>query len=255
MYFNTNSIQSLRKTYNREHPREAPIQGGEDPVKTWSEIRKRLRDKCKSGTSECILTSLLTKPRAPSEWKVNPEEWLSGDDIDALEKRYEELFPNYDYLGTFPIDFDLKSETGKCLISTLCSMDIRKLASQGKTQIGIVFNTDVSTGPGEHWVALFCDVRPELEHPRITYFDSYAHSPEKEIKKLMKRWKQNWDAGGGHSEPMVMSYNKTRHQYKESECGMYCLYFHYCCLTGILMDERVPDDVVNGMRKMLFKLS
>jgi len=184
---------------------------------------------------------------------VNPEEWLSGDDIEALETRYEDLFPSYNFIGTFPIDFDLKSDTGKCLISTLCSMDILTLAAEGKSQFGIVFNTDVSSGPGEHWVAMFCDVRPELEHPRMTYFDSYAQSPEKELKTMMKRWKKEWDASGLHPKPMVLSYNKTRHQYKESECGMYCLYFHYCCLTGIPMDERVPDDVVNGMRKLLFK--
>jgi hypothetical protein len=253
MYFDAKAIQSLRQTYNAEHPREPAIRGGDDPAKTWSEIRRRLRDKCKTGSAECIITSLLTKPSAPSEWKVNPEEWLSTDDIEKLEAKYEKLFSNYKFLGTFPIDFDLKSETGKCLISTLCSLDIRALAKEGRTQIGIVFNTDVSSGPGEHWVAVFCDLRPELEYPRITYFDSYAHSPEKEIKTLMKRWKQLWDAGGVHSKPMVLSYNKTRHQYKDSECGMYCLYFHYCCLTGIPMDERIPDDVVNSMRKLLFK--
>jgi hypothetical protein len=253
MYFDAKSIQSLRKTYNQEHPREQPIQGGDDPEKIWSEIRRRLHEKCKTGSSECILTALLTKPKAPSEWKVNPEEWLSTDDIETLEKQYEKLFGNYKFIGTFPMDFDLKSETGKCLISALCSMDIRKLAGEGKTQIGIVFNTDVSSGPGEHWVAVFCDLRSELEYPRMTYFDSYGQSPEKEIKTLMKRWKQAWDASGVHSKPMVLSYNKTRHQYKESECGMYCLYFHYCCLTGISMDERIPDDVVNGLRKLLFK--
>jgi hypothetical protein len=185
---------------------------------------------------------------------VNPEEWLSSDDIEKLEKKFERLFANYEHIGTFPIDFDAQSETGQCLVSALCSMDIEKLANDGKTQIGIVFNTDVSTGPGEHWVAVFCDIRPELEYPRFTYFDSYAQRPEKEIQTLMKRWKVKWDALNKHKKPMQLTYNKTRHQYKDSQCGTYCLYFHYCCLTGIPMEERVPDDVVMGLRGLMFKV-
>jgi hypothetical protein len=250
MYLGEKEIERLRTVYNSEHPQETPIPAGD----AWNEIRTRLHKKCKSGRAECILTSLLQKPRAPADWKVNPEEWLSSDDIEKLEKKFERLFANYEHIGTFPIDFDARSETGQCLVSALCSMDIEKLAKEGKTQIGIVFNTDVSTGPGEHWVAVFCDIRPELQYPRFTYFDSYAQHPEKQIKKLMKRWKIKWDALRKHEQPMQLTYNKTRHQYKDSQCGTYCLYFHYCCLTGIPMEERVPDDVMMGLRGLMFKV-
>ena len=253
MYFDEKDVNRLREVYNKEHPREYPIQRGSIET-VWREIQHRLHDKCKTGRGECIITSLLSRPKAPAEWKVNPEEWLSSTDIDKLEKEFEKLFAEYKHVGTFPIDFDAKGETGECLVSALCSMDVKSLAKQGKTQLGIIFNTDVSTGPGEHWVAVFCDIRPELEYPRMTYFDSYAQKPEKEIKRLMKRWKEQWDASGVHSQPMKLTYNKTRHQYKDSECGMYCMYFHYCCLTGISMEEKVPDDVVNSFRRMLFRV-
>jgi hypothetical protein len=253
MYFDDKDIQRLRDVYNKEHPNELPIKS-DSSEGLWSEIKARLHDKCKTGRAECIITSLMSRPKAPSGWKVNPEEWLSSTDIDKLENSFEELFPDYKHLGTFPIDFDAKSETGKCLVSALCSMDIRKLAKDGKTQIGITFNTDVSTGPGEHWVAVFCDIRPELAYPRMTYFDSYAQRPEKEIKRLMLRWKEQWDSTKIHPQGMKLTYNKTRHQYKDSECGMYCVYFHYCCLMGISMEERIPDDVVNGFRRLLFRV-
>jgi len=252
MYFDEAEVKRLRDVYNEEHPRESPIQGT-NIDETWTELKRRLHSKCKTGRAECIITSLLARPKAPSQWSVNPEEWLSSEDIDKLEKRYEKLFEGYVHIGTFPMDFGAKSETGKCLVSALCSINIRELAKQGKNRIGIVFNTDVSTGPGEHWVAVYCDIRPELEYGRFTYFDSYAQRPEPEIKKLMKRWKESWDSSGVHSKPMVLTYNKTRHQYKDSECGMYCMYFHYCCLTGVPMEERVPDDVINSFRKLLFK--
>jgi hypothetical protein len=165
-----------------------------------------------------------------------------------------DVFPDYYYVATVPIDFDLKSETQSCIISTLCSLKLKTMYDKGKQRFGIVINTDPHDGPGQHWVAVFCDVRPELEYPRVTYFDSYAHSPEKEVKTLMKRWKAQWDATGIHSKGMKMTFNKTRHQYKDSECGMYCLYFHYACLMNLPMDEKIPDDVMNAFRNLLFTM-
>lgn len=36
----------------------------------------------------------------------------------------------------------------------------------------------------------------------------------------MKRWKAQWDPLKLHAKPMLLTYNKTRHQFKDSECGM-----------------------------------
>lgn len=252
MYFDSNEVENLRKVYNAEHTKEPPIKSGS--IRTvWSSIRKRLHALCKD-SDECIVQSMIGKPRAPDSWLKNTHEWLSSLDIDAIEKEYTRTFTNYYYVGAIPIDFDKHSNIGTCLVSSLCSLDIKSLYKKGYTQIGIVFNTDVSTGSGKHWVALFCDIRPDLEYPRITYFDSYANMPEKEIQKLMKRWKEEWDLTGIHSKPMETTYNKVRHQYQESECGMYSVYFHYCCLMGIPMEKRVPDEVIRGFRGLLFRV-
>lgn len=251
--FDAQEIERLREVYNKEHRSEKPIAKGPADT-TWRELQRRLGAKCKTGRKECIVGSLLPKPKAPEEWSTNKEEWLSSEDIDALEKNYQMLFPDYYYVGTVPIDFDLQSETKQCLVSALCSIRLPELYKKGKHRIGIVINTDTHDGPGQHWVAVFCDIRPELEYPRFTYFDSYAHRPEKEIKDLMKRWKAQWDATRIHKKPMKLSYNKTRHQFKDSECGMYCLYFHYACLLELPMDRRIADDVINGFRGMLFRM-
>ena len=93
------------------------------------------------------------------------------------------------------------------------------------------------------------DLRRELEYPRVTYFDSYAHKPEKEIQRLMFRWKDQWDEMHPHETPMKLTYNSTRHQFKESECGMYCLYFHYACLMDIPMGTRISDEDINHLRR------
>jgi Ulp1 protease family, C-terminal catalytic domain len=246
-------VDRLREVYNKEHKTETPIAKG-TPEQQWRSLQDRLHEKCNTGTSECIISSLLHRPRAPKEWVVNRYEWLSSDDIAAVEKNYEDIFVDYCFIGCVPIDFDLKSETQTCLVSALCKAKLDKLYESGHHRIGIVFNTDPHDGPGEHWVSVFCDIRPELEFPRITYFDSYAHTPEKEIQTLMKRWKEQWDATKIHGKPMKMSYNATRHQFKDSECGMYCLYFHYACLLGVPMETQIPDDIVNGFRNLLFTM-
>jgi Ulp1 family protease len=133
-------------------------------------------------------------------------------------------------------------------------MKLEELYKKGKHRIGIVINTDPHDGPGEHWVCVFCDIRPELEYPRMTYFDSYAQEPEKEIVELMERWKEQWDTTKIHGKEMELTYNKTRHQYRDSECGIYCIYFHYACLMEIPMGERIPDEVINSFRTMLFRI-
>ena len=250
--FGAAEIENLRKAYNTQHPKEQPIHSGnlED---VWKSLMTRFHSKCKTGRTECVIAHMMNRPKAPDSWISNPTEWLSSTDIERVEKQYEILFPKYKFLGCIPIDFDLKSPTGKCLVDALCSTNLKELAQKGKTQIGIVFNTDIHTGPGQHWIAMFCDISPELEQPRITYFDSYSHKPEKEIQTLMKRWKAEWATAGVHSKDMLTTYNKTRHQFKDTECGMYCLYFHYCCLTGISMDEKIPDEVMVKFRHLLFK--
>lgn len=253
MYLDKNEVDNLRKVYNKEHSTEDSIPEGNMEF-VWKELKQRFHSHCQTGSSECIIVSMLSKPNAPESWLSNPEEWLSSDDIDALEDQFEKVFSNYYFLGTFPIDFDKRSETGTCLVSTLCSLNIKKLYDTGKKQIGLIFNTDVSTGPGKHWVAIFCDLGDEFEYPRITYFDSYSQKPEKEIQVLMRRWKDQWDSLKIHSKPMVLNYNKTRHQYQDSECGMYCLYFHLCCLLQLPMEKRIPDNVIRGFRGMLFRV-
>jgi hypothetical protein len=246
-------VENLRKVYNEEHPEEPIISTG-SMTSTWNEIRKRLHKKCSDGTSKCILAHMLQKQKAPSSWEQNPEEWLSSIDIDKVEKEFMHVFKKYCYVGAIPIDFDKKSKTGTCIVSSLCSININDLFDKGYRQIGIVFNTDVSSGPGQHWIALFADIDTKYEYPRITYFDSYSKRPEPEIQRLMFRWKEQWDATKIHKKPTKLTYNKTRHQYQDSECGMYCLYFHFCCLTGVSLEERVPDEVVRSFRGVLYSI-
>jgi hypothetical protein len=245
--FDDETLKQFRKVYNSEHPHEQPIPDSD----IWNSLKKRFQKKCRAGKTSCIVSHLLSRPKAPDSWITKPEDWLSSTDIENVEQGFEKLFPKYKFLGCIPIDFDLKSPSGQCLVNVLCSLKMADLRKK-YNQIGIIFNTDKHDGPGKHWFALFADVDEKLEFPRITYFDSYATYPEKEVNILMTRWKDELDQMGlGKTE---LTRNTTRHQFKDSECGVYSLYFHYCCLLGIPLDERIPDDVINKFRKLLFKV-
>lgn len=189
------------------------------------------------------------RPKAPVEWKKNPRTWLSNLDIDAEMGVYQKHIPDFYYVNATPMDFDKKGFGGTCMVSKLCSLCLASVINKGKRRIGIVFNTDYSDGPGEHWVAVFCDLTPGIE--RMVYFDSYAEVPEEEIQELMMKWSNQWKEITGRT--LRTEYNSTRHQMKNSECGMYCIYFLHCCLFTVPMNVRVPDDVVNQLRVELFK--
>lgn len=247
--FDPVEIENLRLVFNKKFKDDIP-KGS--PEQVWSTILKKFGSKCRTGRSECIVAHMITKQKAPDSWVTNPTDWLSDHDIVKVEKEFEELFKDYKFLGCVTIDFDLKSPEGQCIVDTLCSTKLRDLYKKGKTKLGIVFNTDVHTGPGEHWMAVYCDISPDV-NPRITYFDSYAKKPEKEVQRLMLRWSDEWNSTGIHDKPMETTYNTTRHQFKNSECGMYSLFFHHCCLNNIPMDEKIPDDVMNAFRNVLFR--
>jgi len=242
-------LENLKKVFNEEYPTK--VITATSPQKIWEELQQRFHKHCDEGL-ECIVSELLVKKKAPDSWSSNPKEWLSSIDIDNIEKQYAKLYKGYKYLGTIPIDFDKKSNLGQCIVDSLCAIKLNKLREKGYTRIGIVFNTDVSTGPGQHWVAVYCDIRPDLEYPRFTYFDSYAEQPEPEIQRLMFRWKEEWDSK--NTDKMDLTYNQTRHQFEDSECGMYCLIFHYYCLNEIPMNKSIPDPVIRSFRGLFFSI-
>ena len=243
-------VEKLRLAYNEEHPHDPQIPKTDG---AWHEITRRLKDECNNKTAEaeraCVAHALVKKPAAPESWQANGAEWLSSDDIDMTQKHYEKLIPSYYYVGSVPIDFDKKAKTGKCLVSSLCSLNIRELYKKGYRRIGVVFNTDTSDGPGEHWMAAFADLRSK--NPYMSFFDSYGQSPEDEVVVLMHRWKEQYDAFG--ETPMKLFYSKIRHQKKDSQCGMYSIYFLYCSIFEIPIQERIPDDVVEWMRHFFFR--
>ena len=126
-----------------------------------------------------------------------------------------------------------------------------------KHQLVLIFNLDEHDQPGSHWVALYAN----LKDGQVYFFDSYGTRPEERIRTLMRRianWYKttNGKVSGGGSSKLHVTYNRTRHQYENSECGVYSINFIARLLKGETFDQicgkKLPDRKVNKCRNVYF---
>ena len=200
-------------------------------------------------------------------------DWLSTSNIDDVMVQYEAKYKDFKYFGALPYDFDDLAFYG------IRKLNFDKLVSSGKARLGFVFNFDEHWQSGSHWVSMFVD----LNKDQIYYFDSYGHRPRKNIRTLVNRigkwcYKRhvinsltNSDSMTEHSfmQPNKLNYiekkintikyNKIRHQFKHSECGVYSVNFILRLLKGETFDfitnNITTDDEVNKCRETYFRFS
>lgn len=171
--------------------------------------------------------------------------WLNTVNINEVMKQYEDLYNDFKFLGAVPVDFDELPSLG------ICDLNFDELIKKGKTKLGIVFNLDEHYKSGSHWVAGFCDL---LNH-KLYYYDSYGIYPEARIRKLFMRI-VDFCKKKSNKQKIIAYYNKHRHQYKNSECGVYSISFILNLLNGKsfydIVGNDYPDDSVNICRSKYF---
>jgi hypothetical protein len=191
------------------------------------------------------------RPEAPNEWKRNPSAWLSTDDIDKVLVQYTKKYPDFKYFGAVPSDFSLRAKDGNCMISDLCSINLGALIKQKYRFIGAVFNFDPHNKSGSHWVGMFVNI-PKRE---INYLDSNGYTPIPPIKQLLLTIKGQ-GAKLGHK--YKIQYCKKRHQFKNTECGVYAINFISSQIEGKefieIADHVIKDEAMNERRKSFFNL-
>lgn len=201
-----------------------------------------------SSTEKDEIIKKWLRPAQPESWKDDPDAWLDTNNIQDVMKQYEATHTNFKFFGAVPIDFaaaDPYSNKKQCLIKEICEIDFDGNALEGKDYIGIVFNLDPHYKSGSHWVASFIDI-PKKQY---YYFDSYGMRPPNQVYKFMQ-WLTI-------QEPdLVLKMNAKRFQKKESECGMFCLYFIIRMLEGESFEDfcrRNPsDELMLEMRNFIF---
>jgi hypothetical protein len=228
-------LLKLKDSYNMHHT-ENPIQST-NPTKIWIELKDRLsrcsKEDCwlnviDDSNQRKQLDEYIFAPDHPSEWNMDPNSWLSNLDIISVLKQYESKYPNFHLIGPTPIDFDkqIPSENGQCVWQELCDFSLDYFLKMGKTKLGVVFNLSPSDKAGSHWVSLFID----LEDNFLFYFDSGGSPLPREVMVLINRIILQ---GREYNREFVL-YNNIgiQHQYGNTECGMYSLFFTITMLTN-----------------------
>jgi hypothetical protein len=173
--------------------------------------------------------------------------WLNTFNIQEVMKQYEKKFPDFQFLGAVPMDFDDLPELG------IKNMNFKKKHDDGKKRLGIVFNLDEHYKSGSHWVGMYID----LQKGQLYYFDSYGVVPEKRVRNLMKRiCKACVNELGIDQKKFDLRSNNIRHQFKNSECGVYSMNFIIRLLNGETFDyiteNATYDDDMNKCRSVYF---
>jgi hypothetical protein len=256
--YNDETLLKMREMWNSRHP-DAKIESLES-YDIWKNIKENMNNVCTN--ESCWIKQMMNDskmdkeivsytfaPLAPSEWKTNPNEWISSVDIIKVMKQYERAYTCFNFIGPSPIDFDARMIDKKCVWPELCHFKLGKYIKKGKNKIGFIFNTDTHNKTGSHWISLFINIRKRF----IFYFDSNGNDTPTEInvfvERVLKECRNELDI-----HDMKFYENKLEHQKSNTECGMYSLYVIINLLKDKLtydyiMTHRIKDEEVEKMRK------
>jgi hypothetical protein len=259
--YTSESLDKLKNLWNARHP-DSPIKAKHDKD-IWNALKKNMGNVCDSescwlrqGFSKHGLTNEMKyytfAPQAPSEWKENPNEWLSSVDIENVMKQYEEMDKTFAFFGPTPIDFDSRKLYGECVWEDLCHFNLLEQMKRNKKKIGIIFNLDEHWKKGSHWVSLFVDVPTE----QICYFDSTGEDIPKEIMTLVERITHQ-----GKEVDIHFKFDKNypfEHQMLDTECGVYSLYFIITMIKNpsftTFKSKRITDKQMEKYRHIYFRI-
>ena len=242
---------------------------------TRSANLEEIKQKTGCQTEECIYSSplvisiigeeaaehqLLKNFKVKGPW--NTTEWLNNEHIDNILYQAAEFLPVFHHVKFQMLDFEeTKTE--------LSRLDIILRYKEGYNYIGVILNTDKSTGVGEHWFAIFIKMMPN--HPTsnkrvptdnnpssviIEYFNSSGNNPRKEVTEWMMKQKYLLISKGIQAK--IVHVCKYQIQKSQTECGCFSLFYIYSRLNGISADkfnrshEGFSDAAMIKFRKKLF---
>ena len=276
--FSDDALKKIIINYNKKHTDKIDISLPRQQL--IDQLESKLKNVCSEQT--CWLKLDIVKELKSDDIEKNtfrpigPDEqydWLSTTHIDEVIEQYHSIKKNFLFLGAVPYDFE------SLPLLNIKNINFEELEKNGKTEIGMVINLDEHWKSGSHWVGLYFN----LDKNQIYYYDSVGSKPGKRIRKFINRIakylyfkkykeelrindvinklkKKNTNSkyvsnilNGG----IDIRYNKNKHQYDNSECGVYSIYFIERLLMGESFDNItnniIKDDQVNQRRKIYFR--
>ncbi len=262
--FTLNAVILMANAYNEENPDNKivlnpkfetlhPHKYKKYLIKQMKNKMKKVCDNQKCWTQQGFMRHISrTNKEDIEKYTFRPDgpggkfEWLNTLHIDEVMEQYEKKYPDFKFLGAVPMDFDELPVLG------IKNLNFNQLLKEGKTKIGIIYNLDEHWKSGSHWVAGFAD----LKEGKIYYFDSYGSRPEKRVRAFMNRINRFCQSNG--IKITDVDYNRKRHQFKNSECGVYSINFIVRLLKGKsfqeICDNPIPDEKINKCRMKYFTI-
>lgn len=242
--FNYEQLKNIATNYNKKQlVKKNKIIVSKDKKQLWKNIHKKMKTKCKDDEScwveknDDVIESNF-RPKAPLEWKQNPRTWLSNFDIVKVLKQYENKYPTFMQIGVFPRNYD-DIVMGQCVSQELCDLNVDNLLHERKYQLGIVFNLDPHYMSGSHWVAIYININPKSQKFGFYYYDSNAEKQFSYVDKLYDAMKSQLKLITNKEFKLYV--NDKKHQFKNTECGMFSIDF----IIEMLKRENKFEDVVN----------
>ena len=241
----------------------------------WRALAERFRSHCGRGKQEhCWVQKVPDshavrsirhdgfRPAKPSAWYANPNEWLNTYDILLVMKQYEKKYrQRFRFVGVFPRDFatlvvvspTTTTTKKRCVSEEMCDASL----GRKETSLGFVFNHDAHNQPGSHWVALFCCMDPGDPKYGAFYYDSVG----REMKDEVMRFATSMKSRSPDPSRFSIRHNTIRHQFGNTECGMFAMHFLISCLedkAGRTVTEVVSqkgfgtDESLTRLRDVLY---
>lgn len=254
--YSLDGLTKIANTYNKYSNKNNKILITVNKKQLWKRIQEKLKDKCNDEwcwKNHDLVREIrhdpnldVFKPIMPKDWYKNINTWLDTNNINNVMKQYEKKHKDFDFYGAVPSD---------CPMSITCNLNnlnLQKLRKKGIKKIGIIYNLDKHNEPGSHWVALFIDQTINKE-PIIEYYDSAGVKPIPRIYNYIELLKNKYNL---NNQNAIILYNDIRHQYGNSECGMYSMNYILERLKGKTMKQictkKIPDKKMEKLRLKLF---
>ncbi len=250
---------------------------------------------------ECILTKVdlpvQVEARIQREaLKTNAESldgnyWINNTEIDTCMSQMRKQYPGFAHtfihmsdMKAFPPSnlhsFEYKVypfteiDLGECLkraLSKPAQTPCPQLSTEKNAplaSIGAVFNTDVSTGPGQHWFAVYISIDnkdPMNPSKPLTVIEVFNSSGlDIEHKAFQRFWAEQQikiaQATGSSCEYRLVS--TIPHQRDDTgNCGSYSLFYIYSRLNGVRPEEfnmtgrKISDETMQKFRSVMFRCS
>jgi hypothetical protein len=185
------------------------------------------------------------KPPGPYEGT----EWFSNNNIDNVLQQIAIKYKKKHFLH---IKFQMRDFQKTC--SELARLNLVNAYKNGMRCFGVVFNTDDSSGRGQHWYSIFGDFQQEPF--TIEYFNSVDDPPQNEILNWLTNTRDDLNIKL-NKVVKCKSVCKLKHQRDNHSCGSYSLYYIISRLEGIsykyFMKNIISDKMMHDFRYTLFR--